>query len=143
MVTDLGVRGTGKPAKDVDRARATPMGKGLCTRALCKEKGTAPLLGAQGHQAHTSIHICTELARSDIHPTAKTGLIGTTHTQTLMLMPARLPKGSKQDVSGSHTYTHRDMRATDAHHTYLALPLLLVELGLEGATTVALTTFSI
>ena len=57
MVTDLGVRGTGKPAKDVDRARATPMGRGLCTRALCREKGTAPLLGAQGHQAHQA-HAC-------------------------------------------------------------------------------------
>ena len=50
-------------------------------------------------------------------------------TQTLTLVPARLPKGSKQDVSGSHTYTHNDMRAADARHTYLALPLLLVALG--------------
>jgi hypothetical protein len=38
-------------------------------------------------------------------------------TQTLTLVPARLPKGSKQDVSGSHTYTHTTTCVPPMHVT--------------------------
>ena len=129
MVTDLGVRGTGKPAKDVDRARATPMGRGLCTRALCREKGTAPLLGAQGHQAHQA-HACI---RTDAYQKCtqqrKPG--------SSCASDANIDAGASTPAQGiqagcvgiPHMHTHNDMRAADARHTYLALPLLLVALG--------------